>query len=54
MPGVTDVFLRAMENLYGRFGAGPATTYGSSSGNWHSVYAGAAASAASAAGTASA
>ncbi len=53
-PGVSDVFRRAMENLYGRFGLGPATTYGSSSGNWHSVYAGAAASAASAAGTASA
>ena len=53
-PGVSDVFRRAMENLYGRFGLGPATTYGSSAGNWHSVYTGAAASAATAAGTASA
>ncbi len=53
-PGVSDVFRRAMENLYGRFGLGPATTYGSSSGNWRNVYSGAAASAASAAGTASA
>ncbi len=53
-PGVSDVFRRAMENLYGRFGLGPATTYGSSGGNWRDVYSGAAASAASAAGTASA
>ncbi len=53
-PGVSDVFRRAMENLYGRFGLGPATTYGSSSGNWRAVYSGAAASVASAAGTASA
>jgi hypothetical protein len=53
-PGVSDVFRRAMENVYGRFGLGPATTYGSSTGNWRDVYAGAAASAASAAGTASA
>ena len=54
VPGVSDVFNRAMENLYGRFGLGPASSYGSSSGSWHAVYTGAAASAGSAAGTASA
>ena len=29
IPGVTDVIRRAMENVYGRFGLGPATSYGS-------------------------
>ena len=53
-PGVTDVIRRAMENVYGRFGLGPATSYGASSGNWTEVYTGAAATAGSAAGTASA
>jgi hypothetical protein len=54
IPGVTDVVRRAMENVYGRFGLGPATSYGSSSGNWADVYTGAAASAGTAAGTPSA
>jgi hypothetical protein len=54
IPGVTDVIRRAMENVYSRFGLGPATSYGSSSGNWSDVYTGAAATAGSAAGTASA
>ncbi len=54
IPGVTDVIRRAMENVYGRFGLGPATSYGSSGGNWTEVYTGAAAAAGSAAGTASA
>ena len=54
IPGVTDVIRRAMENVYGRFGLGPATSYGSSSGNWADVYTGAAASAGTAAGTPSA
>ena len=53
-PGVTDVLLRAMENVYGRFGLGPASSYGSSGGNWSSVYTGSAAQAGTAAGTASA
>jgi hypothetical protein len=53
-PGVTDVIRRAMENVYGRFGLGPATSYGSSSGNWSEIYTGAAASAGTAAGTPSA
>jgi hypothetical protein len=53
-PGVSDVIQRAMENLYGRFGFGPASNYGTSSGNWSAVYAGAAASAGSAAGSLSA
>jgi hypothetical protein len=53
-PGISDVFNRAMENLYGRFGLGPASSYGSSGGNWDAVYTGAAASAGSAPGTASA
>ena len=42
IPGVTDVIRRAMENVYGRFGLGPATSYGSSTGNWADVYTGAA------------
>ena len=53
-PGITDVVHRAMENVYGRFGRGPATTYGASGGNWSEVYTGAAASAGTAAGTPSA
>jgi hypothetical protein len=54
IPGVTDVVRRAMENVYGRFGLGPATSYGSSGGNWADVYTGASASAGTAAGTPSA
>jgi hypothetical protein len=50
-PGISDLFNRAMENVYGRFGLGPASSYGSSGGNWSAVYTGAAASAGSAAGT---
>jgi hypothetical protein len=50
-PGVSDVIRRAMENLYGLFGLGPAGPYGSSGGNWSSVYTGASAAAATAAGT---
>jgi hypothetical protein len=50
-PGISDVFRRAMENLYGLFGLGPAGPYGASGANWSSVYTGASASAASAAGT---
>jgi hypothetical protein len=42
IPGVTDVLLRAMENVYSRFGLGPATAQGGSTGNWSEVYAGAA------------
>jgi hypothetical protein len=53
-PGVTDVFRRAMENVYGRFGLGPASSYGASGGNWAAVYTGSAATAGSAAGTVSA
>jgi len=54
IPGVTDVIRRAMENVYGRFGLGPASSYGSSTGNWSDVYKGAAATAGTASGTASA
>jgi hypothetical protein len=53
-PGVTDIIRRAMENVYGRFGFGQASSYGSSGGNWSAVYSGGAAAAASAAGTPSA
>ena len=53
-PGVTEVIRRAMENVYGRFGLGPASSYGGSGGNWSEIYTGAAASAGSAAGTPSA
>ena len=54
IPGVSDVFRRAMENVYARFGLGPASSYGASSGNWSAVYTGSAAAARSAAGTPSA
>jgi hypothetical protein len=53
-PGISDVFNRAMENLYGRFGLGPASSYGSSGGNWAAVYTGSASRAGSAPGTPSA
>jgi hypothetical protein len=53
-PGVTDLIRRAMENVYGRFGLGPASSYGTSGGNWSAVYTGAAAAKGSAAGTPSA
>jgi len=53
-PGVTDVIRRAMENLYGRFGLGPASSYGTSGGNWSEIYTGAAATKGTAAGTAAA
>ncbi|MGO9456682.1 MAG: N,N-dimethylformamidase beta subunit family domain-containing protein [Acidimicrobiales bacterium] len=48
IPGVTDVLLRAMENVYGAFGAGPASATQPSSGNWTAIYEGSAASAPSA------
>jgi hypothetical protein len=43
IPGVTDVLLRAMENVYGTFGTGPASTSRPSGGSWSAVYQGAAA-----------
>jgi hypothetical protein len=54
VPGETDLLLRAMENLYSCFGAGPAGATTPSGGNWSSIYSGAAAQAASARPTASA
>jgi hypothetical protein len=51
IPGVTDIIRQAMENVYSRFGLGPATSYGSSTGNWADVYSGVAAAAGTAAGT---
>jgi hypothetical protein len=53
-PGITAAMRRAMENVYGRFGLGPATAFGASGGNWTEIYTGAAASAGTAAGTPSA
>jgi hypothetical protein len=53
-PETTDFMVRAMENVYGRFGLGPASSYGASGGNWAEVYTGSAATAGSAAGTAAA
>jgi hypothetical protein len=50
-PGISDVFRRAMENLYGRFGLGPPGPYGASNSNWTSVYSGATAQAGTAPGT---
>jgi len=43
IPGETDVLLRAMENLYGTFGAGPASATTPSEGNWRATYPGASA-----------
>jgi hypothetical protein len=43
IPGETDVLLRAMENLYGLFGHGPAGERQPSGSNWSSIYTGAAA-----------
>jgi hypothetical protein len=43
IPGETDVLLRAMENLYGVFGNGPASVTTPSEGNWRATYAGSAA-----------
>jgi hypothetical protein len=50
-PGVTPILLRAMENVYGTFGMGPASATQPSTGNWSSVYTGAAATAGTAAGS---
>jgi len=47
-PGVTDILLRAMENVYGTFGNGPASVTRPSGGNWGAVYQGSAATAESA------
>ena len=49
VPGETDILLRAMENLYGLFGQGPAGATTPSSGNWGAIYTGAAARTSSAA-----
>jgi hypothetical protein len=38
-PGVTDVLLRAMENVYGTLGRGPASLSRPSQRNWDTVYA---------------
>ena len=51
IPGVTDVLLRAMENVYGIFGNGPASATQASGGNWSSIYSGGSASAGSQQGT---
>ncbi len=48
IPGVTDILLRLMENVYGTFGNGPASAAQPSVGNWGTVYQGSAATAASA------
>lgn len=54
IPGVTTILLRAMLNVYGTFGNRPASEVQPSTGNWNSVYQGAAAAAGSAPGTAAA
>ncbi|HMD45327.1 MAG TPA: N,N-dimethylformamidase beta subunit family domain-containing protein [Acidimicrobiales bacterium] len=40
IPGVTDILLRAMENVYGAFGNGPAGRTQRSTGSWAAVYGG--------------
>ncbi len=47
IPGVTTPLLRAMENLYGAVGFGPAATREKSTGNWTSIYTGSATTAGS-------
>jgi hypothetical protein len=47
-PGDTDILLRAMENLYGLFGRGPASATVPSGANWSSIYTGSAAQSGSA------
>jgi hypothetical protein len=54
LPGITDILLRMMENVYGTFGHGPAANIHESTGNWRTVYQGAAADAPSAPSTPSA
>ena len=54
IPGVSAEINRAMENLYSRFGLGPASSYGNSGGNWTEVYTGSSAAAGSAVATNSA
>jgi len=51
IPGITEVLRRAMQNVYGTFGAGPASVTKPSGGNWSSIYGGAAALAPTAQGT---
>ncbi len=51
IPGITEVLLRAMENVYGTFGSGPASRSRPSSQNWQSIYQGNAGSAPSAQGS---
>jgi hypothetical protein len=51
IPGVTDILLRAMDNVLGTFGFGPASRYQTSSGTWRAAYEGSAASSPSAAAT---
>jgi hypothetical protein len=48
IPGETEILLRAIDNLLGVFGRGPASATTPSGGNWDSVYVGAAARSASA------
>ncbi len=54
LPGEREILLRAMENLYGLFGNGPASATMPSSGNWSAVYTGTALQSASAQPTVSA
>jgi hypothetical protein len=51
IPDVTDVLLRAMENVYGTFGRGAASAARPATGNWDSVYQGQSANAPPAADT---
>jgi hypothetical protein len=48
IPGVTDILLRAMQNVYGLFANGPASATQPSGGNWTAVYQGPATEAGSA------
>jgi hypothetical protein len=38
VPGDTEILLRAMENVYGLFGGGPAGATKPSAGSWASIY----------------
>jgi len=54
IPGVTEILLQAMHNVFGTFGNGPAGTLQASGGNWPNFYRGSAAAVGTAAGTTSA
>jgi hypothetical protein len=54
IPGITEILLRGVHNVFGTFGNGPAAALQPSSGNWSNFYRGSSAAMGTAAGTSSA